>query len=64
MFEGELVDLKEMNLPLLNEPKHPRLQQYKYEHTKAWSRSVSQADAFVFGTPEYNYGLPPSAQDL
>jgi NAD(P)H-dependent FMN reductase len=59
-FEPELVDLKDVNLPLLNEPKHPRLQQYKYEHTKAWSRIVNQADAFVFVTPEYNYGLPPA----
>ena len=57
-FDVELVDLKEVDLPLLDEPKHPRLGQYEHEHTKAWSARVSSADAFVFVTPEYNGGVP------
>lgn len=59
-FETALVDLAEFNLPLLDEPAHPRLRQYEHEHTKAWSASVEAADAFVFVTPEYNYGPPAS----
>jgi len=59
-FELELVDLAEVNLPLLDEPHHPRLANYTHEHTKRWSAIVSRADAFVFVTPEYNYGSPPS----
>ena len=59
-FEAVLVDLAEFNLPIYDEPKHPVLQQYEHEHTKRWSASVSAADAFVFVTPEYNYGPPPS----
>jgi len=59
-FELDRVDLKEVNLPLLDEPKHPRLGQYQHEHTKAWSARVKAADAFVFVTPEYNYSAPPS----
>ncbi len=59
-FEAELVDLAEFHLPLLNEPAHPRLKQYQHEATKAWSASVEAADAFVFVTPEYNFGPPPS----
>ena len=59
-FDVELLDLKEQNLPLLDEPKHPRFQQYEHEHTKAWSAKVRASDAFVFVTPEYNYGAPPS----
>lgn len=59
-FNVELVDLAEVNLPLFDEPKHPRLQQYQHEHTKAWSAIVQRADAFVFVTPEYNFGTPPS----
>ena len=59
-FRSELVDLAEVDLPLFDEPKHPRLQQYEHEHTKRWSRSVGAADAFVFVTPEYNFGPPPS----
>src|SRR5690606_2775885 len=59
-FEIELVDLAEVNLPLLDEPAHPRLAQYEHEHTKAWSRTISRADAFVFVTPEYDFGPPAS----
>ena len=59
-FEIEVVDLKEVNLPLLDEPEHPRLRRYQHDHTKAWSARVSRADAFVFVTPEYNYSSPPS----
>lgn len=54
-FEAELVDLAEFNLPLLDEPKHPRLRQYEHGHTKRWSESVGAADAFLFVTPEYDY---------
>jgi len=59
-FEVELVDLREVGLPLFDEPNHPRLRQYAHEHTKRWSTRVSAADAFVFVTPEYNHGTPPS----
>lgn len=59
-FDAKLVDLAEFNLPIYDEPKHPTLQQYEHGHTKRWSASVSAADAFVFVTPEYNFGPPPS----
>jgi len=57
-LDTRLVDLAEVNLPFLDEPKHPRFGQYEHAHTKAWSATVSAADAFVFVTPEYNYGAP------
>lgn len=59
-FESILVDLAAVNLPMYDEPRHPALQQYEHEHTKRWGASVAAADAFVFVTPEYNYGPPPS----
>ena len=59
-FDVELVDLKDRNLPLLDEPHHPRLRKYEHEHTKAWSAIVQASDAFVFVTPEYNYSVAPS----
>lgn len=59
-FDSELVDLATFNLPVYDEPNHPRLRDYQHDHTKAWSASVDAADAFVFVTPEYNYGPPPS----
>jgi NAD(P)H-dependent FMN reductase len=55
-FDVELIDLARVNLPLLDEPNHPRLHQYVHSHTIAWSGTVERADAFVFVTPEYNFG--------
>lgn len=59
-FDVELIDLKDLALPLLDEPHHPRFKRYQHAHTKAWSALVDRADAFVFVTPEYNYGCPPA----
>ena len=59
-FEVELVDLADFNLPIFDEPKHPRLRDYQHAHTQAWSESVAGADAFIFVSPEYNYFAPPS----
>jgi NAD(P)H-dependent FMN reductase len=59
-FEATLLDLADFKLPLYDEPYHPRMQKYQNQHTKAWSESVAAADAYVFVTPEYNYGPPPS----
>ncbi len=59
-FDAHLVDLADFDLPILDEPEHPSRRKYRNEHTKKWSASVNAADAFVFVTPEYNYGPPPS----
>ena len=56
-FDIEVIDLLEVGLPFLDEPAHPRLQQYEHEHTKEWSARIAALDAFVFVMPEYNYGL-------
>lgn len=61
VFESVTVaDLKEIGLPLLDEPKHPRLQQYEHDHTKRWSAMVAAADAYVIVSPEYNFSAPPA----
>lgn len=54
-FDVDLVDLAELDLPLMTEPNHPRLQRYTFDYTKAWSTRVEAADAFVFVMPEYNF---------
>jgi NAD(P)H-dependent FMN reductase len=59
-FEVELIDLRQENLPLFDEPRHPRLRQYEHEHTRRWSAKIERADAFIFVTPEYNHFPPPS----
>lgn len=53
--EFELIDLKEFDLPLLDEPMPPMYGQYSKDHTKKWSFKISSLDAFVFVTPEYNH---------
>lgn len=55
-FDIDVADLKEIDLPLMTEPNHPRLGTYTQPHTWAWSERVAAADAFVFVMPEYNYG--------
>ncbi|HEY2316387.1 MAG TPA: NAD(P)H-dependent oxidoreductase [Streptosporangiaceae bacterium] len=55
-FEVELIDLAEVNLPMFDEPKHPRFGEYVHQHTKDWSATIRRGDAFVFVIPEYNYG--------
>lgn len=57
-FDIEAVDLADVNLPLLDEPQHPRFGDYEHAHTQAWSATVSRADAVVFVTPEYDHGPP------
>lgn len=59
-FDVTLVDLKEWDLPVFAERHHPRLRQYESDKHKAWSAAVAAIDAFVFVTPEYNYGTVPA----
>jgi NAD(P)H-dependent FMN reductase len=56
--EFELVDIKEFNLPLLDEPVPPIMGQYSKPHTKAWAAKIGSFDAYVLVTPEYNHGIP------
>jgi NAD(P)H-dependent FMN reductase len=56
-FDVQVTDLAELNLPMYNEPNHPRLKQYTHQHTKEWSAIVEGSDVFVFVTPEYNYAF-------
>jgi len=57
-FHVELLDLAEINLPMMNEANHPSLKKYEHEHTKKWSAKIEEADAFIFVTAEYDYNYP------
>jgi NAD(P)H-dependent FMN reductase len=56
-FDVELIDLAEVNLPIFDEPKHPRFGEYEHQHTRDWSATISRGDAYIFVIPEYNYGF-------
>lgn len=61
--EFELVDLAEVNLPLLDEPRQASDRVYTHEHTKQWSALIDEADGFVFVTPEYNHSMPAALKN-
>ncbi|MEI6947152.1 NAD(P)H-dependent oxidoreductase [Paraflavisolibacter sp. H34] len=54
----ELVDLQQVNLPLLDEPFPPGMHKYQHQHTKDWAAKVASFDAYVIVSPEYNHGIP------
>ncbi len=54
----ELVDLQEVNLPVLDEAAPAMMQQYSKDHTKKWSKIIDGADGFIFVTAEYNHSIP------
>lgn len=62
-FEIAVVDLADLGLPFFDEPNHPRFRKYTKKHTKDWSATVDGSDAFVFVTPEYNYGYPATLKN-
>lgn len=57
-FKVEVLDLGEIKLPMMDEPNHPVMKQYKHDHTKWWSAKIDEADAFIFVTAEYDYNYP------
>lgn len=58
-----LVDLAEVDLPLLDEPLPAMFGQYHGERTRAWAETIAAFDAFVFVTPEYNHSLPAALKN-
>lgn len=61
-FEVDFVDLRELNLPFLDEPTTPfsmqSLDDYTHPEGKAWAKRVQAADCVIIVTPEYNHGPP------
>jgi NAD(P)H-dependent FMN reductase len=51
----ELIDIRDYDLPLLDEPVPPSQGKYSKDHTKRWAATIDACDAYVFVTPEYNH---------
>ena len=63
-LEFELVDLKGVNLPFLDEPVPPKTSDnYVHEHTRNWSAMMKEADGLILVTPEYNHGYSPALKN-
>jgi NAD(P)H-dependent FMN reductase len=58
--EYAVVDLKDFNLPLFDEPMSPQDNKHRVVSggVKAWLDALTAADGYVFVTPEYNHGVP------
>lgn len=57
--EFELVDLREVNLPLFDEPVPPAMgAEPAGDHTKEWANTINEADGFIVVTGEYDHTIP------
>ncbi len=61
--EFELLDIRDYNLPLLDEPLPTGMGQYAHEHTKTWAKKIAEYDGYIFVTPEYNHAPPASLKN-
>ncbi len=62
-IEAELVDIKDYNLPLLDEPQPASTGQYTQPHTLKWAAKIDSFDGYIFVTPEYNHAPPASLKN-
>jgi NAD(P)H-dependent FMN reductase len=57
-LDYRIVDLAEVGLPFLDESRPAVEGVYEQEHTRRWSRLVSEHDGYLFVFPQYNWGYP------
>ena len=58
-IEGRLLDLREFPMPFFDQPIPPAMPgrpPYEHDVVKKWTAQIAASDAFIFVTPEYNYG--------
>ncbi|MDZ7785914.1 MAG: NAD(P)H-dependent oxidoreductase [Candidatus Saccharibacteria bacterium] len=63
--EYEVADLKELDLPFVNQETIPGAanEQYEDERVRTWSKKVKASDAFILVSAEYNHGPPASLKN-
>ncbi|MFJ8833156.1 NADPH-dependent FMN reductase [Micromonospora aurantiaca] len=62
-IDVEVVDIKDYDLPLFDEPHSPLLGSYTHPHTWSWSKKIAEFDGYVFVTPEYNRSIPSALKN-
>ncbi len=60
----ELVDLKDFELPNLDEAVPASFDQYALPHTTTWAAKIAEFDGFVFVTPEYNHSTSGALKNV
>lgn len=58
-IELEVLDLREYELPLFDQPMSPAYVQngeYAHESVRNWAKKIGEADAYIIIAPEYNHG--------
>lgn len=58
--EFELIDLRDYQLPIFDEPESPRFNQDRQPVAAAqkWLAKLSEADGYIMVTPEYDHSIP------
>lgn len=59
----EILDLKELNLPAFDAPIPPAYAPTETKAGKNWAKIVTETDAFIFLTAEYNRSIPSSLKN-
>ncbi|MEV4754768.1 NADPH-dependent FMN reductase [Micromonospora sp. NPDC049559] len=59
----EIIDLRDVDLPPMDEEVPPMLGQYARPHTQRWADRIRPFDGYVFVTPEYNHGMPAALKN-
>lgn len=64
-IDVDVVDLKELDLPMLNTAVHPISANGQYDEPKAtaWAKRVAEADSFILVVAEYNHGYPAAIKN-
>jgi NAD(P)H-dependent FMN reductase len=58
-IEARLLDLRDFPMPFFDQPMPPAMPgrpPYDRDVVKKWTAQIATSDAFIFVTPEYNYG--------
>lgn len=62
-IDVEVVDIKDYDLPVYDEPQSPLFGSYAHPHTLSWSKKIAEFDGYVFVTPEYNRSIPSALKN-
>src|SRR5437762_14165438 len=57
-FDVELLDLRDWDLPMFQETWETSRNGYSTATVRRWNETISDGEAYLFVTPEYNHSVP------